>query len=217
MARITFGLNVFNEATFIEQSLGECYSAARQIVVVDGAYRAFPYHGDNGASDDGTLEIVRRFPDPARKIVLIEAQAPWESEMVKLNAYLACGGQGDWMFRVDPDERVRSDWASVQRQLDEAHEDVIGFSVPFVETGGNRYKWFRLLRWREDLRYRENHWRLFYGSDELVNYDARPDELPTPHGRFRFGLLSDLVLHHQEHSPEREALKRAYYQHPDMR
>lgn len=208
---ILFGLNVFNEIQFIETCLREIYPFARRIVVVDGAYvYALPPDG-NPASTDGTLEAVHDFPDPERKIVLVRAERPWESQIPKLNAYLSHGMEGDWAFRVDPDERIVGDMNAVIRQLSEAPPEVTGFSVPFAESNGNRYKWFRIVRWRPELRYALNHWRMFYGDEELDNHDTHWKTRPKNDGRHKFGVLDGIFLRHQEHSPERERLKRTWY------
>lgn len=83
-------------------------AAVDGFIVVDGAYDYFPYHGDCGASDDGTVDIVSDLMlEWDKPVEFVRApRKPWESEMVKRSAYFDRITVGDWAFVIDCDERL---------------------------------------------------------------------------------------------------------------
>lgn len=213
-AAVRIGLNVFNEAAFIEQTLREIYPYAGAATVADGAYAAFPYHGRDGASDDGTLELLRGFPDPEGKITLLPAPGgPWESEIAKLNAILARCPAGEWHLRIDPDERLTGDPAAAFARLGRAAADVAG--IPLRRVNGQVHILLRGFRRTPDLRYGLNHWRVFRGAEELT--DPRTAVMGRRNPAFRYLILHEILLVHQPRDEARTRLKRSYYADPAYR
>lgn len=106
---VTACLNVFNEATTLEESMRSVAPFVDRILIIDGAYKDFPYNGNNGASDDGTLELVRRLQKEWDRPVIELVEAPaggWENEMVKRTVYCDLVEEGAWLFILDADETV---------------------------------------------------------------------------------------------------------------
>jgi hypothetical protein len=124
MSRIIAAFNVYNEVTILRAALESVLPYVEKIIIVDGAYAKFTSTGNNGASNDGTLELVRKLQEEwnGRQIQLIEAPGrPWESEMEKRTAYFDAADDGDWLFILDADERLAfgGDYIQQLRGIDE--------------------------------------------------------------------------------------------------
>lgn len=101
-------LSVFNEATTLRGALESMSPFVDDFIIVDGAYAKFPNTGKNGASNDGTLELIKQLQLEWQKpIKLIECPGrPWETEMEKRTAYFDAMQVGEWMIMLDADERL---------------------------------------------------------------------------------------------------------------
>lgn len=102
-------INVYSDAWTLPRCIESIRRAAPQarVVVVDGAYAAFPHPAGQPESADGTLDIAERLADT---VIRCPRDAdgrpqPWPDEIVKRNAYLV-GQPGDFYLVVDADESV---------------------------------------------------------------------------------------------------------------
>src|SRR5690606_423004 len=103
-SRISYVMNVLNGEPFITYQLRSIYPFAHQIVIVEGAYRKFAHAATPDAhSTDRTRELIRAFPDPERKIALIEREGFWSDRLDMCNAFLP-RVTGDAIWQVDADE-----------------------------------------------------------------------------------------------------------------
>ena len=100
--RFSFGMIVFNGETFLHELLESIYDFAYEIVAVEGPDRnALPMAGPDGGSTDRTVEILRSFPDPERKLKLI--RGTWRDKDEQSNRYMQ-EVSGDYLWQVDDDE-----------------------------------------------------------------------------------------------------------------
>jgi ADP-heptose:LPS heptosyltransferase/predicted O-methyltransferase YrrM len=116
--RFSFVMIVLNGMPFIEYALRAIYTAAEQIIIIEGAVEQcrFAAHPD-GSSTDGTVEAIRSFPDPERKISLVQGQWPEKLEMHNRALELVTA---EYVWLVDADEIYKEeDIERVRRLLTE--------------------------------------------------------------------------------------------------
>src|SRR5258708_25888879 len=78
---------VFNGETFLQELLESIYDFAYEIVVVEGPdQNSLPMAGPDGGSTDRTLEILRSYPDPKRKLRGI--RGTWRDKDEQSNPYM---------------------------------------------------------------------------------------------------------------------------------
>lgn len=116
-AKIAAQMIVFNaESTLpkgmLQAQLNQLYSLADRIVIVEGASfgKGPRYDGNSrfatkdGRSTDGTVAAIKCFPDPQKKIVLVEARGFWDGKVEMCNEALKHMGGMDYVWQVDSDE-----------------------------------------------------------------------------------------------------------------
>jgi hypothetical protein len=118
---LTASYKVFNEARFLEYSLKSIYSYVDRIDIVEGAMTdALPKAKSDGSSKDGTVELIKTFPDPEKKIKLI--QGKWQSrEEIQAKLLEVCASK--WMLYIDGDEILTQEGMQKVRQFCEANQD----------------------------------------------------------------------------------------------
>ena len=114
--KFSFVTIVLNGMPFIEHALQAVYDFAHEIIIVEGAVTNCLFAANpDGSSIDGTVECIRRFPDPQKKIRLIQGSWPEKCEMH--NAALA-QVTGDYIWLMDSDEIYRrEDLAKVSEMI----------------------------------------------------------------------------------------------------
>jgi glycosyltransferase involved in cell wall biosynthesis/ADP-heptose:LPS heptosyltransferase/predicted O-methyltransferase YrrM/Tfp pilus assembly protein PilF len=118
--RFSFVTIVLNGMPFLEHALNAVYEFAHEIVIVEGAVKGCRFAANpDGSSVDGTVECIRRFPDPLKKIRFLQGVWPEKCEMQ--NAALT-QVTGDYVWLMDSDEIYRREdlnkvAAMVQRDL----------------------------------------------------------------------------------------------------
>jgi len=208
---------VFNEDEFLECSLKSIYPFVDRIIVLDGAVELMMFCANpDGSSTDRTLEIVRSFPDPEQKIMLISKR--WTTLTSKRTAYLELCDEGDIVFTVDGDEvHKASDVKRLLRVFE--NEDIQGilnsyyyFYPDFYHILTYRYadkrnvRIFRLLN--------EHH---YISTDEnVVDKDGRS----ILHGTILHYAVNDRSPHIYHYSklrrPEKEMNRRIYRFNRDL-
>ena len=118
---LTASYKVFNEARFLEYSLKSIYPYVDRIDIVEGAMTdALPKAKSDGSSKDDTVEIIKSFPDPQKKIKLIRGK--WRSrEEIQAKLLEVCASK--WMFYIDGDEILSPDGMRRARQFCQANQD----------------------------------------------------------------------------------------------
>ena len=100
--RLSFVMIVLNGMPLIEYTLQAIYNDAHEIIIVEGAVERCMFAANpDGSSNDGTVECIKNFPDPAKKIRLIQGRWPEKCEMQ--NAALPFV-TGNYVWLVDSDE-----------------------------------------------------------------------------------------------------------------
>ena len=126
---------LFNEEDYIKESLESIYPFPDKIYIILGE----PFNGSI-VEKDSTEEIVRTFPDPYNKIVLIYSDETDES--VNKNFQLdLCRKDGlDWMWIVDGDEVYFPDRLEIAlNELDQVINLPINKTVDVIRVNAREY------------------------------------------------------------------------------
>ena len=100
--KISYVMIVLNGMPFIEASLKSIYDSAYEIIIVEGAVKQCMFAANaDGSSKDGTVEFIKAFPDPGKKVKLIQGIWPEKCEMQNKAVKIATG---DYIWLVDSDE-----------------------------------------------------------------------------------------------------------------
>lgn len=100
--RFSFVMIVLNGMPFIEYSLRSIYDFAHDIIIVEGAVKdCLAAARPDGSSRDGTVEFLRSFPDPQKKIRLIQGLWPEKCQMQNKALEFVTG---DYVWLIDSDE-----------------------------------------------------------------------------------------------------------------
>ena len=93
---------VLNGMPFIEASLKSIYKKAHEIIIVEGAIKKALFAADDkGHSIDGTIDFVKGYDDPDKKIKFISGIWPEKCQMQNKGLELATG---DYVWLIDSDE-----------------------------------------------------------------------------------------------------------------
>lgn len=101
--KISFAMIVVNGEKFLPTQLRSIYPHAHEIVICEGGDQFWNSINGFHRSTDRTVEIIRSFPDPDKKIRLI--QDNWENKNQMAHAYSRYL-TGDYAWHVDVDELV---------------------------------------------------------------------------------------------------------------
>ena len=100
--KFSFVMIVLNGMPLIEYSLKSVYDFAHQIIIVEGAVENCMFAANpDGSSKDGTVEFVKSFPDPHKKVTLIQGRWPEKCEMQDEALKHVTG---DYVWLIDSDE-----------------------------------------------------------------------------------------------------------------
>lgn len=138
MLKFSYVMNVLNGEPFIRYQLDSIYPYADEIVIVEGAYEKFRHAATpEGRSTDKTLDIIRAYPDPQKKIKLIAKDGFYGDRLDMCNVLLE-HVTGDVVWQVDADEFYRPETHIYIRHLFEKREaDRVSFYFHdfFAATG----------------------------------------------------------------------------------
>ncbi len=158
--RFSFGMIVFNGEDFLQEVLESIYEFAYEIIIVEGPDRnALPMAGPDGRSTDGTLAILKNFPDPQKKLKIIHGV--WQSKDQQCNRFIE-EASGDYIWQVDDDEVYKKeDLRKVERLLLQDPEiSAVAFQWQNFFKGFDRvmvadqpYEVWRLFRLRPGYRF----------------------------------------------------------------
>lgn len=105
MQPIVATMIVFNEEEYLPYSLRSIYDYVDKIVIVEGAIAKViksGFAGENGKSIDKTCEIIDKFPDPKKKIVIEHGKFKHKND--QRNHCLKHVPLNSWILVVDGDE-----------------------------------------------------------------------------------------------------------------
>lgn len=105
MIKVDFGMIVFNGDYVLKENLESLYPFANKIIITEGPVA---YYRSKGLtkSTDKTLEIINNFPDPEKKIILIQGQWNEKDDMCKAQEQYY---SGDYIWHIDCDELYKTE------------------------------------------------------------------------------------------------------------
>ena len=194
--------NAYQEAELLEACLTALRPLVDLLVVVDGAYRDFPWYGNSPESTDGSLALAQKLADVVVRCPLNyngTHRVPWTDEIKKRSQYLI-GWEGDYYLVVDADEMVEG-------TFDRAHvclKQDWGVMLYREEQPSTRYPIHRLFMHRDGIHYRGTHHAVHVG-DTLLH----PDKVV----KIQENVFPGLTLRHTQcrRSLERSERKGTYY------
>lgn len=219
---------VWNEADHIESCIKALYGVVDHVIVIDGAYRYFPYMEPNTLyektpnSSDGTLDIVREIiSEPAEEketevnIINPVRLRPWRCETQMLNYAIHFCPKVDYVIFIDGHEILQGDFER-QTKIIEDEQWSLGkivvylpqndrLAVPFEELDwdyARQCTHYRILKWHPKLRARQWHWNwVLEDSGQLRGSE------------FTFGLCKHIRLTHLTRHRERERINQVHKRH----
>ena len=103
--KIDFTMIVFNGDYVLKQNLEGIYPFANKIIITEGPVKYYRNKGFT-QSTDKTVEIIKNFPDPEQKIILIQGQWKEKDDMCKAQEKHF---SGDYVWHVDSDELYKQE------------------------------------------------------------------------------------------------------------
>lgn len=92
---------VCNGEPFIESQLVNLYKIVDEIIIVEGADKIFRQIIKSKSSTDNTVDVIKSFPDPDKKISLYQGDFP---DKLKMSSFGCDKVTGDLIYQVDVDE-----------------------------------------------------------------------------------------------------------------
>ncbi len=176
--RLSVVMIVLNGMPFVEYALKSVYNIAHEIIIVEGAVEnCMDFADPQGASVDGTVELLENFDDPDSKIQLIRGS--WPEKMQMQNKALE-SASGNYIFLVDSDEVYRK--SDLEKILELLHENPDISQVNFIPD--NFWKGFDYIF--ESPRFRDpgaQYRRIFKFEPGAKFIDHRPPKMLLPNGR----------------------------------
>jgi len=133
MAKISYVMNVYNGEPFLYYNLKSIYDNAFEIIIVEGAYEDF---AKESHSTDKTIDIIKNYPDPEKKIKLIMKDGFWKDREDMCNAFLK-EVTGDVIWQVDCDEFYFDETHKFVRELFELSDDLDLILFPIKDFFGS--------------------------------------------------------------------------------
>jgi hypothetical protein len=138
--KITVGGIVFNGVAslpdgMLEAWLSQIYKIGDEIIIVEGATKAISHYWDgdtswattDGSSTDNTIDVIKSFPDPEKKIKLIQANGFWNGKTHMTNEW-AKHMTGDYIWMISTDEfYMEKDVEKIKNILETKRPDQIDF------------------------------------------------------------------------------------------
>lgn len=172
MTNIIALMNIYNEAETIQRSIDSIKGLVDKIIVCDGRYPDFP--GPSPVSDDGTLDIIKKYKDIDIKVIVCNTPTPQYLKRSLLLDYLE---DGDWAFIMDGDEELVYDEGCNTEFVREEilrHEEVLGYYVKEIVDVSLSSDWWPVI-----FRYEEGY---SYNEDVLLVDDCKKPVLRRPPG-----------------------------------
>lgn len=115
MIKIDFGMIIFNGDYVLRENLDSIYPFANRIIIVEGPVKYYRNLGFRSSADN-TVNVIKNFPDPEKKVVFIQGEWEEKDEMIRqFEPHFA----GDYLWHVDSDELYkREDMEKVIAYLD---------------------------------------------------------------------------------------------------
>lgn len=99
--KISSCMCVVNGRPFIKAQLDNVYDISHEIIICEGGDKFWKESHGFSRSNDGTIDIIKEYPDPKNKIRLIQRNWPNKNKMTHWYSKLATG---DIIYHIDIDE-----------------------------------------------------------------------------------------------------------------
>ena len=159
--KISAAMIVLNGDHVLQQSLQSIYDFVEEIVIAEGPVKFWQSKGVTGSTDK-TLEIIKSFHDPKKKIKLISSQ--YEEKNEQFTAALSLLSKNpDYLLQVDADEVwTEESLTNLQKLLQErkpvsvgvhSHTFVGGFDRVISGFEENTDNFLRVFKWEDGCRF----------------------------------------------------------------
>jgi len=141
-------INLYNDRTFLAETLESLVDFVDRIIVADGAYAFYykyfkPFNlWAQPWSTDGSLEIIEGFRDKPDTVILRQLEGDcWVNQAVKRTALVDAVPDGDWFIIIDADEGLQGD---KQEAMEEVYDSgCICASIPVYLAGIDIDRYYR--------------------------------------------------------------------------
>lgn len=130
--RISYALNVLNGEPFIWYQLNSIYGHAHEIIIVEGAYKKFAHAAKDYRSTDNTVNIIKTYPDPQKKIKFIMRDYYYDDRVGMCSEFMV-DLTGDVLWQVDVDEFYCNETHRYVKDLFESDEELDQIAFNFVD------------------------------------------------------------------------------------
>ena len=198
--KVSVSMIVCNEEEYIGYALKSIYDFAYEIIIVEGAVRLYMHAAkSDGSSVDRTMDIIKNFPDPDGKIMILKGK--WENKAeMKLAAWKRM--TGDYYMIVDADEMYKKeDLKKLQESVLNAPKGTIWFAFSHIHfwqdfrtiTIGNQWDTIhpRFCRKLNHFTYRIDH---KYGHTTL--FDKKINQFVIPFKQYPTVKVDILCYHY---------------------
>ncbi len=218
--KFSAGMIVLNGMPWIPYLLKNLYPIMDEILIVEGAVEpAAEFATPDGHSRDETVAAIRAFPDPERKIKLIQKQGFWPEKTEMSQAY-AEAATGDYLWQVDVDEFYHLRDAVFLKNYLCQHPEIEAVSLRWFQffggfqgyLRGGRDNWYgeeiwRIFRWKPDYRYVEHRMPTVVNAQGI---DTR--DLTILRGRDLARKYGIYIYHYSYVFPSQAQWKSTYYE-----
>jgi hypothetical protein len=218
--KFSAGMIVLNGMPWMPYILKNLYPVMDELIIVEGAVElAAEFATPDGHSLDETVSVIRAFPDPERKIKLIQKHGFWPEKTEMSQAY-AEAAAGDYLWQVDVDEFYHQKDVLFLKQYLHEHPEYEAVSLRWYQFFGgfNAYlrggrdnwygeAWWRIFRWKPGYRYTQHRIPTVVNEDGV---DVR--EIGILRGRdlaHRHGIY---IYHYSYVFPFQAQSKTTYYE-----
>jgi len=150
-------INVYQDERFVKNAIISVLDKVDRIVVVDGAYEGFEQYNFKPYSTDRTVAIAENLG-----CEVIETRWGWKDQVEKRNAYLV-GGDGDWYFMIDADERLNGE---LKPREEDSHRIQCQFRKSLIPM-------MRLFRHQDGIKYVGGH-NILSVNNRIMTGDESP-------------------------------------------
>lgn len=136
--KIAAGIIIFNSDFVLKQVLESIYPHVSQILISEGCVSWWAAKGFS-TSQDNTLNIIKNFPDPDKKITLV--QGTYAEKTEQANAYMKyVAPDTDYVWNIDADEVFKQeDIVKIKELLKAENYTSVGFKSFSFYGGFERY------------------------------------------------------------------------------
>lgn len=209
--KIAVGIIVFNSDFVLKQVLDSIYPHVDQILISEGCVNYWVQKGFT-QSQDNTIPILRKYPDPDRKITIVHGTYAEKTEQA--NAYMKyVNPDTDYVWNMDADEVFKSeDIKKIIEVLKKDQPTSMGFKA-YSFYGGFEHYLTGFDHDHEFIRIRK------YPHPGAMWVNHRPPTLEIPKGKAEFHISANYMhsigvnMYHYSYVFPRQVFEKiAYYE-----